>query len=73
MTSKMTEEELNGNLKKFGLSRTEACRLVWLKTRATLNPSNMQNHIQRYGALSAPYTAALRLFFKDLEREHERI
>lgn len=71
MLSKMTREEFNGNLKKFGITAAEACNLLWMKTRAVVKAETIMLHVDRYGAMSAAYTAAFRLLFRDLERDHE--
>lgn len=71
MQSKMSKEEFNGELKKYGISPSEACNLLWIKTRAVVQATTINLHIERYGAMSAAYTAAFRLLFKDLERDHE--
>ena len=71
MTSKMTAEEFEGYLKKFNISAAEACNLIWIKTKAVLQAHTLNQHIERYGTLSAANTAAFRFLFKDLERDHE--
>lgn len=72
MRSKMTKEEFDGGLAKFGLTQTEALNVLWLKTRVVLSLGNIQTHMDRYGALSGAYTAAFRLLFRELERDHEQ-
>jgi hypothetical protein len=71
MQSKMSEEEFRGALKKFGLTPAEACNLLWMKTRAVVNANTVNLHVERYGAMSGAYTAAFRLLFKELERDHD--
>ena len=72
MQAKMSLEEFNGNLEKFGITPAEACNLLWLKTRAVIKSETVKQHVERYGAMSAAYTAAFRFLFKELERDHER-
>ena len=72
MKSKMTAEEFKGYLDKFGLQPADACNLLWIKTRAVISANTLTLHVNRYGSMSSAYTAAFRLLFKDLERDHER-
>ena len=71
MQSKMSDEEFRGCLKKFGLTPAEACNLLWMKTRAVIRAHTVQLHVERFGSMSSAHTAAFRLLFKDLERDHE--
>lgn len=71
MTAKMGVEEFEGNLKKFGISYSEACNLVWVKVRAVIVPNTLRQHMERYGSMSSAYTAAFRFLFRELERDHE--
>jgi len=72
MSSKMSKEEFEGQLKRFGLTPSEACNLLWIKTRAVVVAKTVMLHVERYGAMSGAYTAAFRLFFRELEKDHER-
>lgn len=71
MQSKMSLEEFEGELKKYGITAPEACKLVWMKTRAVIDANTLKLHMERYGRMSAAYTAAFRLFFESLRQDHE--
>lgn len=70
MTSKMTDDEYKGGLKKFKISQTEAVELIYIKTGSVIRTDAVQTHLSRYGHLSAPYSALYRFLFRELENEH---
>jgi hypothetical protein len=73
MTDKMAKEEFEGQLKRFGCSGISAiCQMMHLKTGALVMPQTVRTHLDRYGHLSTALTAALRLLFRELERNHEQ-
>lgn len=67
---KMSEAEYNENLKKHGLTRREACNLLYIKTGSVVNPDNIYTQLYRYGSLSNQSTALWRLFFSLLEQDN---
>lgn len=72
MTTKMSKEEFDGQIKRFGLSGiSEISHIMLLKTGAVLSPQSVRTQMERYGHLSPSLTAAFRLLFRDLERSHE--
>lgn len=72
MRSKMSTEEYQGGLKRFGITQSEAAQLIWLKTGSVIRVDAVQTHISRHGSLSQPYTAVFRFLFRELQAEHER-
>lgn len=73
MTEQMTKEELQGQIKRFGLSGVSSvCHVLLLKSGAVLRPQSVTTHLDRYGHLSPTMTAAFRLLFRELERQHEQ-
>lgn len=71
MNSKMSEEEFEKELKKCGLTASEACISIENRTGVQIRASIIYLHIERYGAMSSAYTALFRLLFKELGRQHE--
>jgi hypothetical protein len=72
MSERMSKEEFEGNLKKFGLSGiSSACHIVLMKTGAVLRPDSVRSHLERQQYLSPAYTAIFRMIFKELEKRHE--
>lgn len=72
MTDKMSNEEFEGQLKRFGISGKSAlCHVIYLKTGVIITPGSVQTHLERHGRLSAALTAMLRLLFREMERSHE--
>ena len=69
----MTEEEFNGFMSRHRLAMPAILQLMWMKTGAVISSDHIRTHFTRYGALSPAMTAAFRLLFKQLERDHEAI
>lgn len=72
MSMQMTKEEFEGQLKRFGCNGiSSACHILLLKTGAAINPKSVRTHLERYGHLSPSLTAAFRMMFREMERQHE--
>ncbi|GEM_PF-2062765 len=69
MRSRMSKEEFHGLLQKHGLTQTEALTLIFQRTNVPLNLGNIQTHMERCGSMSAPYTVAFRLLFRELDND----
>lgn len=73
MTTQMTDDEFKGQMKRFGfIGVSPLCHVLYLKTGVILRPQTVSTHLERYGHLSCVMTAAFRLLFRELERQHEQ-
>jgi hypothetical protein len=73
MTAKMTTEEFRGQMSRYGLNQvTQVCHVLFMKTGVVIDPRHIRLNMERKEQFSAPLSAAFRLLFKDLERQHEQ-
>lgn len=74
MTPKMSKEEFDGQMKRFGYTGiTSVCRAVWYATGADILPQAVRAHLDRFGHLSSQQTATFRLFFDKVAASHGRV
>lgn len=70
---KMDDKELRQNLTALNITLGEACNAIENRAGIIISSRHIQTDLDRTGRLSAPMTAALRMFFREQRNGHQKI
>lgn len=67
----MDENEFKDGIDRHGLTMTDLCSMMEIKTGSIIAPKHIRTAFDKYGTLSHPMSAAIRLLFQVMDHERK--